>query len=468
MESDIDINKIDKNDSFDDQHNEQNCSQNVPSEAVININQLDFYHKDFNERESINEIDKETLDLILQELIGNIEIKDRVFNILNLILKNLLNYPDETKYKELKYENKTIENLINTNGVKEFLSFIGFEEVISENNTRSLLILDVNNDILELAWSMTNVLMNDYCYDKTKENMNKENNSSKEFTNNGENQTKNSITYNSYKNKNTNKVVDLKQILKKTGSIRGGYDTVDEKLNSNNSNNIVTNNESSNQKNSKSNENTNKSNFYNSQNNQRSVKEILKDTANMRMKHTQSLNRNVINTLDTINNKNVNTISSLSDKDFIELANNNNKNKNDMNKKGENTQDSFDTIGKEALRLSNVFRKAHNLPELKWDPEIWKISIVHSKNMADGKVPFGHAGFNKRVNSLPYSFYQANENVFMCSGFDERTIAENAVQGWINSPGHRKNLLSNTNYCAIACYKSGWDTYHLTQIFTRR
>ena len=84
---DYDINRID---SIEDENTNKECKQNVPAEAVVNINQNDYYHKNEIERESINEFDKETLDLLLQELIGNIEAKDRVFHIINLILKNLL------------------------------------------------------------------------------------------------------------------------------------------------------------------------------------------------------------------------------------------------------------------------------------------------------------------------------------------------------------------------------------------
>lgn len=461
---DYDINRID---SIEDENTNKECKQNVPAEAVVNINQNDYYHKNDIERDSINEFDKETLDLLLQELIGNIEAKDRVFHIINLILKNLLQYPDEMKYRELKYENKTIENLINTYGVLDFLYFIGFEDVISENNSKSLLILDINTNIIELAWQMTSLIMNEYSYDSSNKNVEKKT----ENTNiNDTFKNSDSKVFSYIRNKNTDKFVDLKQILKQTGSMRGGHDTIEDKSEKKNSN--LSDNNSTSKISVNPSENTIINNSYQMKNqnqNQKSVREILKETSNIRMKHTQSINRNVIHTIDSMNsNKYGSNISNLSNKEFIELANNNKNNINVNNKNEPISKDSLDTIGKEALRLSNVFRKTHNLPELKWDPEIWKISIIHSKNMAEGKVPFGHAGFNKRVNSLPYSFYQANENVFMCSGFDERTVAENAVQGWINSPGHRKNLLSNTNYCAIACYKSGWNTYHLTQIFTRR
>ena len=88
--------------------------------------------------------------------------------------------------------------------------------------------------------------------------------------------------------------------------------------------------------------------------------------------------------------------------------------------------------------------------------------------MGEGLVPFGHKGFNERVNQFNFTYYKACENVFMCQGYSENSIADNAVNGWINSPGHRKNLLSDTNYCAIATYRTPSGAYYLTQMFARK
>ena len=127
-----------------------------------------------------------------------------------------------------------------------------------------------------------------------------------------------------------------------------------------------------------------------------------------------------------------------------------------------------DEIGKKCLELTNQFRAKNNLPPLQWDDSIWKISLTHSKNMGDRKVPFGHKGFNERIKNFPFNFSLACENVFMCQGYSQYSIAEMAVNGWINSPGHRKNLLSNTNSCAIATYITSSGAYYLTQMFARK
>ena len=124
-----------------------------------------------------------------------------------------------------------------------------------------------------------------------------------------------------------------------------------------------------------------------------------------------------------------------------------------------------DEIGKECLKLTNEFRAKYNLYPLEWDDSIWAIAITHSKNMADGLVPFSHEGFNERVNQFNFTYYKACENVYMCQGYSQYSIAENAVKGWINSPGHKKNLLSDTTHCAIAVYKNNYGEFYLTQLF---
>ena len=74
--------------------------------------------------------------------------------------------------------------------------------------------------------------------------------------------------------------------------------------------------------------------------------------------------------------------------------------------------------------------------------------------MREGKVPFGHKGFNERIKQFPFHYSLACENVFMCQGYSEYSIAENAVNGWINSPGHRRliHLVTERIFCLILIF----------------
>ena len=125
----------------------------------------------------------------------------------------------------------------------------------------------------------------------------------------------------------------------------------------------------------------------------------------------------------------------------------------------------LDKVGKQALEFTNQFRKKHGKPPLQWHQALCDIGRVHSKDMGDGKVGFSHVGFKKRVQQYPMSHRAAAENLAMNSGVPESQVARVAVDGWIDSPGHRKNLLSNQTYCGIGVYRNARGQYYLTQLF---
>lgn len=83
--------------------------------------------------------------------------------------------------------------------------------------------------------------------------------------------------------------------------------------------------------------------------------------------------------------------------------------------------------------------------------------------MAEKKVAFGHDGFNDRAKRYPFPSRGAGENVAYTNDPDD--IANKVVNGWINSPGHRKNLLGNFNVCSIGVYKNSEGFWYLTQLF---
>lgn len=96
--------------------------------------------------------------------------------------------------------------------------------------------------------------------------------------------------------------------------------------------------------------------------------------------------------------------------------------------------------GKRALKYTNDFRAQNNLPEIKWNQELCNIAKEHCNDMATGRVPIGHEGFNKRFKQVSFYIRSFSENV----AWNQNNLdpINGAVNGWINSPGHRKNLLS--------------------------
>ncbi len=116
----------------------------------------------------------------------------------------------------------------------------------------------------------------------------------------------------------------------------------------------------------------------------------------------------------------------------------------------------------------NQYRQSHNLPPLTLDPRISKVARAHSQAMASGKVPFGHAGFEQRVEAInriiPYR--TAAENVAFNKGYSNPT--QQAIEGWIKSNGHRINIEGQYNLTGIGVVKNAKGEYYFTQIFIRK
>lgn len=116
----------------------------------------------------------------------------------------------------------------------------------------------------------------------------------------------------------------------------------------------------------------------------------------------------------------------------------------------------------------NQYRNSRNLPPLTLEPRISEQARIHSQNMASGRVPFSHEGFEQRVKAIgraiPYR--QAAENVAYNQGYS--TPERQAVEGWIKSTGHRTNIEGQYNLTGIGIVKNAKGEYYFTQIFINR
>lgn len=119
--------------------------------------------------------------------------------------------------------------------------------------------------------------------------------------------------------------------------------------------------------------------------------------------------------------------------------------------------------GIRSLDLTNVFRKSEmNLPALSWNQKLHDIAMGHCVNMAQGRCPVGHDGFNERHQQINFYVRSFAENV--AYNFGHLDPVQTAVTGWIKSPGHRKNLLGHFNICGIAVY-CHFGKFYFTQLF---
>ena len=137
----------------------------------------------------------------------------------------------------------------------------------------------------------------------------------------------------------------------------------------------------------------------------------------------------------------------------------------------------------EVHRLINLEREKHGLETLGYDEKLASIAKSHSKDMAssgyfshdtpEGLDPTDRASkadyvCRYQIGNLIYS--GIGENIHMVKGssialWSSESIAEMAVSDWMDSPGHRKNILtSNFSNEGIGVSISAF-TIYVTQNF---
>jgi len=117
----------------------------------------------------------------------------------------------------------------------------------------------------------------------------------------------------------------------------------------------------------------------------------------------------------------------------------------------------------EILRLVNVYRAGMGLRPLTMNKIVARAAANHSHNMATKKVPFGHDGFDARTDAIKKQLRGANafaENV----AYGART-AQEALDMWLHSAGHKQNIEGNYNLTGIGIAKGPDGTLYFTQIF---
>ena len=393
----------------------------------------DLINDNNNINNNINNINNESngFDFIYEMLFGIVsniisdktktEIKLKQYKILVKIISNIIiaerNNKSSEQFRKIRVNNPNIELILKIKGVYDFFIFLGFKQENKENNDSYLYLPEENISIqkLEKTLCYMNILNLNFIEIDDENNLN--NYETPQYQEKlKESKSINDLIPKNNINNNSNNI-DVKEILKETGPER-----YNQALKYSDNNNY----------------------FFSSIFNFFTCDKCGKDPKREAKKFFEQKKQK------NSEQKNIKTLSDLEYKNPS------------INSKNIECKDE---IGKECLKLTNEFRAKYNLYPLEWDDSIWAIALTHSKNMAEGLVPFSHEGFNERVNQFNFTYYKACENVYMCQGYSQYSIAENAVKGWINSPGHKKNLLSDTTHCAIAVYKNNYGEFYLTQLF---
>ena len=121
-------------------------------------------------------------------------------------------------------------------------------------------------------------------------------------------------------------------------------------------------------------------------------------------------------------------------------------------------------LEKQLFDLLNVYRVSFNKPVLKWNEALAGVARKHSKDMAvrdffSHTNPSGYDPF-KRILADGLDYKVAAENI--AAGY---TNAFSTHCGWVNSPGHRLNLLRDIQEVGIGVYLGGNLFNYYTQNF---
>lgn len=125
-------------------------------------------------------------------------------------------------------------------------------------------------------------------------------------------------------------------------------------------------------------------------------------------------------------------------------------------------------IEEDILAYVNEYRRSKGLAALQMNNIASAQAEQHSANMAKGRTPFSHNGFDTRISNIKkqmgVTFLAAvAENVA-----EGQTSAREVVKGWLNSSGHRKNIEGNYNQTGIGVARSREGDLYFTQIFLRK
>jgi uncharacterized protein YkwD len=127
-----------------------------------------------------------------------------------------------------------------------------------------------------------------------------------------------------------------------------------------------------------------------------------------------------------------------------------------------NENNPSNSIEQEVHLLINEHRVSIGLAELEWNETIAAECRNHSIEMANAHT-INHDGFYDRVNkikeTIPWNW--AGENVAY------NYSAQGAVTAWLNSPGHKSNIESNSNLTGVGVAFDEDSVMYFTQIFIK-
>jgi uncharacterized protein YkwD len=130
------------------------------------------------------------------------------------------------------------------------------------------------------------------------------------------------------------------------------------------------------------------------------------------------------------------------------------------------------SVERQVFALINAERNRNGLTELEWSDSLAAVARLHSEDMATAKF-FSHRGsdgsmVDDRADRLGLGVWRSiGENIAYMRGFDDPAAL--AVEKWLESTAHRKNLLGpNWKESAVGVSVTDDGTYYMTEVFLLR
>ncbi len=120
------------------------------------------------------------------------------------------------------------------------------------------------------------------------------------------------------------------------------------------------------------------------------------------------------------------------------------------------------TLAQQVLSIVNAERVKYGLSALTYDSTLAKAADIRAKEI---RTLFSHTRPDGRscftvLDEVGYSYRSAGENI----AYGQRSASE-VMNAWMNSEGHRANILGNYDYIGIGVYESG-GTIYWSQFFS--
>ena len=122
------------------------------------------------------------------------------------------------------------------------------------------------------------------------------------------------------------------------------------------------------------------------------------------------------------------------------------------------TDGSYDLASaKEAFQLQNSERAKQGLPALQWNDSLYETAKIRAKEIVK---QFSHTRPNGGdiFDMIQISWKSAGENIGMGT-----PLASSMVNMWMNSAGHKANILADNTHAAVAKYGNYWVTIFVKQ-----